>query len=107
MIREQVAMTFFDRMGVSAPRRSFCRLYINDQYHGVYGMVEEIDTDFLARTLGENAGYLFEYHWQDYWHGEYRGDDPAAYKPVFEARTHVLESDTQLYAPIRDLFREI
>jgi len=107
MIREQVAMSFFNRMGMPASRESFARLYINNEYQGVYGIVENIDPDYLRRTLSENEGYLYEFHWQDYWYGEYRGDDLAPYKLLFEPRTHQLESDTQLYSPIRDLFREI
>ncbi len=107
LIRDQVAMAFFNRMGQPASRESFGRVYINNEYQGVYGIVENIDEDYVTRTLGENTGYLFEFHWQDFWHGEYLGDDLAAYKPRFEPRTHALESDTQLYSSIRDLFLEI
>ena len=57
-------MAFFDESG---SRRRVCRsagCYINNVYHGVYTIVEAVDTDFLARTLGENAGYLFSYQLQ-------------------------------------------
>ena len=63
-VAESTTMAFFDRTGQPAPRLSFCRLYINNVYHGVYTIVEAVDTDFLARTLGENAGYLFSYQLQ-------------------------------------------
>lgn len=106
-VAESTAMAFFERMGEPAPRQSFCRLYINNVYHGVYAIVESVDSDFLARTLDEDDGYLFSYQLQEPFYGGYLGDDLAEYKRRFEPQTHELESDAALYAPIRDLFREI
>jgi spore coat protein CotH len=105
MVREALAMAMFSRMGQPAPREAFCRLYINGVYEGLHALVEDIDDLFVARTLGSGSGYLFEFHRSGgEFRGEYLGDEPAAYKPLFEARTHELESDTVLYAPIADLF---
>lgn len=106
-IREQTAMALFNRMGLPAPRESFGRLFINNELQGLYVIVENIDTSFLNRVFGGSTGYLFEYHWQFHWEGEYLGDGLAAYEPLFEPRTHELDSETTLYSPIRDLFREI
>jgi hypothetical protein len=100
-------MAFFERMGEAAPRESFCRLYINNAYQGLYGIVEDVSTDFLARVFGKETGYLFEYKNLYRFYGEYPGDDLAAYKPLFEPRSHENEADTVLYSPIRDLFREV
>src|SRR5215212_11268881 len=58
MVRERVAMAFLNRVGVPAPRESFCRLFINNEYQGVYAIVEEIEPPFIARTLGQDSGYL-------------------------------------------------
>jgi len=107
MIRERLAMTFFERMGEPAPRESFGRLYINNTYQGLYGIVEDVSTDFLARAYAKDTGYLFEYKNVQRFYGEYLGDDLDAYKVLFEPRSHKLEADTILYSPIRDLFREI
>jgi hypothetical protein len=52
-------------------------------------------------------GYLFEYHWLDYFFGSYPGPDLTLYIPMFEARTHETESIETLYRPIERLFREI
>jgi spore coat protein CotH len=106
-VAESTTMAFFDRLGQPAPRLSFCRLYINNLYHGVYTIVEAVDTDFLARTLGENAGYLFSYQLHARFYGDYLGDDLKEYKLRFQPQTHELDSDAILYAPIRDLFREV
>ena len=106
LMRERLGLAMFHRMGQPAPRVSFARVYINNVAEGLYAVVEQIDTQFLQRTLGVADGYLFQYRWTGEFRGEYRGDDLAPYKPMFEAETHRLDADTILYSPIRDLFRE-
>jgi hypothetical protein len=50
LIRDALTMKVFSRMGQVAPRESFCRLFINHEYEGLYAMVEPIDARFLARA---------------------------------------------------------
>lgn len=107
MVREVLAMEMFARMGQPASREAFCRLYINNEYQGLYALVEDIDDLFVTRTLGSGAGYLFEYHWLFPYYGESLGDSPAPYQRLFEARTHEQESDSALHGPIADLFRAV
>ena len=98
----------FSRGSASRPRGSpYCRLYINNVFQGLYSIVESIDSPFLSRTYGSDLGYLFEFAYEREWHGDYLGDELAAYKPFFQPETHELESDATLYAPIRNLFREV
>jgi hypothetical protein len=93
-------------MGLPAPRESFCRLFINGEYQGVYTITEEIDRSFAKRVTGETDGVLFEYHYIRDWRAEDLGDI-AAYKPMLEPRTHMLDADSTLYGPVVDMFREI
>jgi len=66
-IRETVAMRFFTRLGIPAPRETFCRLYVRGVYVGLYGLVESVDKTMMGRVFGEingniqNDGYLFEH----------------------------------------------
>jgi spore coat protein CotH len=106
-VRERTSMAFIKRMGQPAPRESFGRVYINGAYEGLYALVESVDGAFLARELGDGLGYLFEHKFADGFHGEFLGEDYAPYKRRFAAQTHRLESDYTLYAPIRELFREV
>ena len=55
MVREKVALGLYSRMGQPVSRESFTRVYINGVYFGLYAIVEDIDANFLTRTLGENA----------------------------------------------------
>jgi len=107
LIRERVSMAFIKRMGQPAPREAFGRVYINGVYEGLYAIVEVVDSAFLARELGDGLGYLFEHKYVDGFFGEFLGEDYAPYKLRFDAQTHRLESDYTLYAPIRELFREV
>ena len=107
LIRERVSMAFIKRMGQPAPRESFGRVFINGEYEGLYALVEPVDSIFLARELGDGLGYLFEHKYINGFHGEFLGDDYEPYKLRFDAETHALESDYTLYAPIRELFREV
>ena len=105
MIRERLAFTMFERVGLAAPRESFCRLYINNEYQGLYAVTEEIDADFVRRVTGETDGTLFEYHYLRDWRFEDLGEI-ATYKPLFEPRTHRLDADSTLYVPVQTLVRE-
>lgn len=106
-IREALAMASFRRMGQSAPRTSFARVFINSQYQGLYAVTEAVDDAFLERSFGERGGYAFEYHWVRPYYGESLGDDLATYKPLFEPQNHVMEADATLYGPIRSLLNEV
>ena len=107
LMRERLALALFRRMGQPASRVSFARLYINNLYQGLYGIVEPIDAHYVLRTLGATDGYLFQFKWTRPYFGEFLGDELAPYKELFEPETHRLDADSMLYAPIRDLFREV
>jgi spore coat protein CotH len=108
LLRERLAFTMFEKAGLPAPRESFCRLYVNNEYHGLYAITEEIDGKFTSRVTGQTDGTVFEYHWSadGIWRAEDLGSI-AAYKPKLEPRTHVLDADSTLYNPIVTLFKEV
>ena len=107
MIRERLAFTLFERVGLAAPRESFCRLYINNVYQGLYAMVEPIDGTFAGRVFSDPGGYLYEYQYISPFYAEFLGDAFDAYRQRFQPETHELEADTTLFSPLRDLFKEI
>lgn len=97
-IHERLTMALFERLGEPAPRESFCRLYINNEFQGLYAIVESVDNKFLARMLGESDGYLFAYQYQvdEPYYGEYLGSDLGPYKAHFDPQNHEKEADTIL-----------
>ena len=79
-VHESVAMAFYARLGIPAPREVHTRLYVNNEYAGLYVIVESVDKDMLARVFGaigddtQNDGYLYEFKWMDDWKFGYLGD---------------------------------
>lgn len=112
-IHETVAMALYARLGIPAPREAHTRLYVNNQYAGLYVIIESVDKDLLARVFGvigedtQNDGYLFEFNYEDEWRLEYLGDDLRPYRERFDAKTHESKSDEEKYRPIETLVRLI
>jgi spore coat protein CotH len=112
MFRERMAMAFFNRMGVPAPREAATKVYLNDIYYGLFTVIENIDQNFLARAFGDEVsrtnpgGFLYEFHniIAPYYFTEL--DTIDMYKARFEARTRTTEADTTLYGPLRDFVKE-
>jgi CotH protein len=101
-MRERLAMSFFRRLGIPAVREAHARLFINNQYAGLYTIVESPDTDFLRKNLGENTGHLYEFHFdndtfvagQGAFTFRFLGSNPSLYVPLpFQPQT--FEDDPQ------------
>ncbi len=112
-VRERVAMRFYERMGLPAPRETHVQLYVNNAYAGLYAIVESIDKDFLRRVFGgtlgnvENDGHLFEYKYISEWYFNYLGPDLDPYAPLFDPVTHEHASTFELYDQIEAMVRAI
>jgi spore coat protein CotH len=118
LIKERVAMRLFDRLGLVTPREAHVRLYVNNQFFGVYVIVESVDKDLIARTMQpqstgttgnqiERNGVLFEYKWHYPFYFSYLGPDLQQYSELFEPKTHELDPPDTLYGPLENLCRLI
>ena len=101
-MHEWLSMLFFRRMGLPASREAYARLFVNNQYVGLYTIVESVDKSFLTRQYGEDSGYLFDY---DYpvdaapFYFEDRGRDASSYVPLpFKPETHENNSRPEVIA---------
>jgi spore coat protein CotH len=112
-IRERLAMRFYERMGLPAPREAHARVFVNGEYAGLYAIVESIDQRFLTRAFRaptgsiDNEGYLFEYEYESAWNFDYLGPDVEAYAPLFDPVTHEDAPRAALYGPIEAMIRAI
>lgn len=110
-IHETTAMKLFAKMGIPAPREAHVRLYVNNQYAGLYVLVEEVNKQFLARVFGsigddvQNDGGLFEFNFIDPWRFSYLGSDLNAYKARFDPKTEENKPDQDKFGPIETLVR--
>lgn len=89
IIKDKMAYDMFRFQGVSGPRVAHAKIFINDVYWGVYGMIEQIDKRYLKRNFADNDGNLWKnkgnsnLNWQ--------GNNPASYP--FELQTNEEEND--------------
>lgn len=113
LIRESVSMKVFARMGMPAPREAHARLYVNNEYVGVYAIVEEVNRTFISRVFNEQegnvetGGYLFEYKWVFPYEFGYLGSSLRVYAPLFEPQTRDTDSLVRIFGPIEDMVRTI
>jgi spore coat protein CotH len=113
LTRESVTMKMFARMGLPAPREAHARLFVNNEYAGVYVIVESIDRTFVSRVFGtaeanvERGGYLFEYQWTRPYGFEDLGSSLEAYAELFTPKTRETDSMSAIYGAIRDMVRTI
>ena len=105
MIRERMTMLLYGRFGLPVPREAPVRLFINDEYVGLYVAVEALDDVFMARVYGSPTAYLYEYNWLSEYHFEYLGSDLSNYKAMFDPKTRSKDPDSLLWAPIERMIR--
>jgi hypothetical protein len=102
-LRERLSMLLFRRLGLPAPREAHARLFVNNEYVGLYTIVETVDRTFLKARFNDDAGYLYEYDYPPEaapYYFEYRGSDPNQYVPLpFKPETH--ETDPQAAVIVR------
>jgi hypothetical protein len=91
-LHERISMLLFRRLGIPAPREAHARLFVNDDYVGLYTIVESVDKSFLQRVYGDDNGYLYDYDYPPNaapYYFEDRGTNPARYVPLpFKPETH-------------------
>ncbi|MSP15371.1 MAG: hypothetical protein EXR73_01950 [Myxococcales bacterium] len=57
---ERLAYWLYHQLGVPTPRAVTANVFVNDEYWGVYTLVEAIDRRFLDRWFPTNDGMLYE-----------------------------------------------
>jgi spore coat protein CotH len=86
-LHEPLAYPVFEAMGIASPQISYTRLTVNDEYWGVYWLIENIDKNFLAARFGEKEGNLYKYEYVEDYRFTDKGSDPKVYTPLFKAES--------------------
>ncbi len=60
LLRSYIGYDLFARVGVPTPRAGHARLYINDEYYGLFSQVEQVDERFLYRRGIDIHGNLYK-----------------------------------------------
>jgi spore coat protein H len=75
-------------LGIKTHRCNYAKIYLNDEYQGVYVNVERIDEAFIEHHLPDANGALFKV--DEGGPGcnlQFLGTNPSVYKKAFEAKT--------------------
>jgi spore coat protein H len=111
MIRERVSMAFYQRLGWPAPREAHVRLFVNNEYAGLYASIEDVDDVLLERVFGVGQdriaaeGYLYEYAWRFNYGFTHLGSKLERYEEIFDPKIKAHKSAQELFGPIEDLIR--
>src|SRR5262245_9797826 len=94
MLRERMSLDLMRKLGMNAPRAAHTRLYVNDEYAGLYMIVESVDDIFTRSRFNDGDGFLYNYEYpyeQTEYRFQYRGPNAADYCPSpFKPETHEL-----------------
>lgn len=94
IIRSKLVWDLMNGIGLPAPRANHVRLYINNQYYGLYINVEHIDENFVESRFGNNNGNLYKCLYPA--DLTYRSTDANAYKFVQNGyRVYELKTNTE------------
>jgi spore coat protein CotH len=89
LMREKLSFLVFEAMGIAAPALAHARVTVNDEYWGVYTLVESVSKPFLKTRIGEESGNLFDYEYAAVWDFTVLGAEASAYVPSpFQPQTN-------------------
>jgi hypothetical protein len=63
LIREKLFYEVWRDFGMPERRAGFVKVYINNEYRGVYTNIEELDKEWLERTFPEKEGNFYKCLW--------------------------------------------
>ena len=92
MVREKAVYELCESMGMAAGRTNYAAVYINDEYWGLYLLVEQQDQEFIESRWGSGEdGNLWK--GEPYGTFEYQGSSEASYYDDYELKTNEEEND--------------
>jgi hypothetical protein len=96
MVREKLFYEVWKTAGFPERRLAFVKLYINNEYRGLYTNAEELDKQWLDRVFDDNDGNLYKCNWPA--DLVYLGPDQATYKAILnnpEERAYDLKTNEE------------
>ena len=97
LFSEPIITDILRKLGHTVHRCNFAKLYVNNQFAGVYVNAERIDDSFISRHFPGQAGGL----WKNDTGGpggdlRYVGDNPNNYSKAFEPKNKQAESEDEV-----------
>ena len=90
-MRDMLAFNLMRKEGIHASRTVFAKVFINDEYWGLYVVVEQIDKTFLVNNFEDSKGNLYKCKQSS--DLSYLGNTPDKYALQFELKTNEKDND--------------
>lgn len=103
LLSNKICYDLFHWMGMIAPRASFCKVFINGEYKGVYTLVEQIDSKFLGLNYEKNDGDLYKAFFANFETSEDNYDGSNWIENRFDVKTNKQNHDFSGLLSIYDL----
>lgn len=87
MMKEYCALRLMSEMGVPTPQYGLAKLYINNEYYGVYSMIETFDSSILKQYYHASSADLASFLVKPYYYS------PRYYGYLKDSDTHVYLDD--------------
>lgn len=106
IMRAELSWDLLNKLGVASSRASHAKVYINNQFYGLYLSVEDIDDEFVLERFGNDTGNLYKCLWPA--DLTWLGESPDAYKfssggrRAYELKTN---EDSDDYTGLRDFIQ--
>ena len=100
-VREKIFYDVCEAAGILSPRATFAEVTFNGTPWGFYTVVEQIDDQFLDRSIGDDAGHLFKAG-SNFGGGDgeaslaYLGTEQSMYEDAYELKQNVSDDWSDL-----------
>lgn len=92
ILRALLSWRLFNQYQIPAARATYAALYLNDEYKGLYIIVEHYDEEFVQARFGGNEGNLYKCLYPA--DLVYLGPNQAAYKKMRNSRERIYDLET-------------
>ena len=100
--RDVICYDLMRKAGINAPRTAHAKVYLNDEYWGIYVIIEQVDKTFLNANFADGNGNLYKnIGWSEL---KYLGDNPDDYAESIALRTN---EDTPDWSDYTELVKVI
>ena len=92
ILRSKLSYNILTQCGLPSPRTSYIKLYINNEYKGLYIHIEHFDEEYIQKRFpNDNEGNLFKcFYGSDL---TYHGTNPAYYQNTYILKTNEAVND--------------
>ncbi len=92
ILRSKVSYDLLTQCGLPSPRTSYIKLYINNEYKGLYIHIEHFDEEYIQKRFpNDHTGNLFKcFYGSDL---TYHGTNPTYYQNTYKLKTNETVND--------------